>query len=143
MGYRLGPIVIIQHDLEDQAMLKEVFTSLNVPNELKFFAHPEEVYMYLETSKDFPFIIFSEMYLPTMSGAKLKHMINSNESLSRKSIPFVFLASTSNHEAVLESYRCSSQGYFVISNDKEAVTHLVERILDYWKLSRHPDPNKI
>jgi CheY-like chemotaxis protein len=142
MGYRLGPIIILSSDEEDQVRFKEVFNRLKIPNELKFFTDPENVYVYVETTKDKPFIIFSEMKLPTMSGAKLKDLINLNEQTSRKSIPFVFLADSSTHEEVLASYKCSSQGYFVKSKDIEAFTHLIELIFDYWKLARHPDPNR-
>ena len=142
MGYRLGPIIIISNDAEEETRLKEVFTKLKVPNELKFFTDPETVYVYLETTKDKPFIIFSDIRLPTMSGAKLKYLINLNEQTSNKCIPFVFLADSSTHEDVLASYKCSSQGYFVKSKDIEVFTHVMEQILDYWKLSRHPDPNR-
>jgi DNA-binding NarL/FixJ family response regulator len=140
MGYRLGPIILIEDDEESQSALKAVLQNLKVPNELKCFTNPEEVYVYLETTSDHPFIIFSAMKLPHMSGAQLKTQLNLNEHTSRKGIPFVFLETTAAHEAVLASYKCSSQGYFVKSSDKEALTHMIELILNYWKLARHPNP---
>jgi DNA-binding NarL/FixJ family response regulator len=140
MGYRLGPIVIIEDSEDDQQTLRAVFDRLNVPNELKFFETAEDAFIYIETTKDNPFLIISDMNLPRMSGAQLKTMLNLNEHTSNKAIPFVFLTSTAAHEAVLASYKCSSQGYFVKSANIDSLEHMLELIITYWKLSRHPNP---
>ena len=141
MSYRLGPIIIIEDDPDDQDILKEVFHSLQVPNKLKFFSQCEDAYSYLETTSEKPFLIFSDINLPKMSGAELKKKINENANLRRKSIPFVFLTTTSSHEAVLEAYESLAQGFFTKPNNVESLKRMIQMILDYWKISRHPDPN--
>ena len=141
MGTRIGPIVIIEDDADDQEGLREVFQALNVPNELKFFNNCSDAYRYLETTRDKPFLIFSDINLPGMSGAELKKKINVNASIRRKSIPFVFLTTTSNHYAVLDAYESLAQGFFTKPNNSESLKQMIEMILNYWKISRHPDPN--
>ncbi len=140
---RLGPIIIIEDDKDDQDIMKEVFTGLKVPNELKIFSNCDAAYHYLATTKDKPFIIFSDINLPSMSGAELKKKINENTLIRRKSIPFVFLTTTSAHNAVLDAYESLSQGFFTKPNSMDALKHMIEMILNYWKLARHPDPNQI
>ena len=143
MSFRLGPIIIIEDDQDDQDILREVFNSLNVPNELKFFSLCDDAYNYLKTITDKPFIIFSDINLPKMSGAQLKKRINENVAIRRKSIPFVFLTTTAAHEAVLDAYESLAQGFFTKPNDIESLKRMIQMILDYWKISRHPNPNLI
>ena len=85
-----GPILIIEDDQDDQYLLEEVFSALNIKNELKFFENGHFALEYLQTTKDKPFIILSDVNLPGMSGPDLKRSINENDRLRRKSIPFVF-----------------------------------------------------
>jgi CheY-like chemotaxis protein len=143
MGNRVGPIVIIEDDEDDQDILKEVFESIHVLNELKFFTTSEEAYQYLETTTDKPFLIFSDINLPGMSGSDMKRKINLNTHIRRKSIPFVFLTTTSAHHAVMDAYESLAQGFFTKPNNMKALKQMIEMILNYWKLSRHPDPNQM
>lgn len=141
MGYRLGPIVIIEDDVDDQELLKEVLLSLQVPNTIKIFSDCDSAYQYLETTTEKPFLIFSDINLPRMSGADLKRKINANPEVRRKSIPFIFLTTTSNHHAVLDGYESLAQGFFTKPNTIEALKQMVEMIINYWKICRHPNPN--
>jgi len=140
MGNRIGRILIIEDDVDDQEDLRVVFQSLNVPNELRFFSNCEDAYRYLETTRDKPFLIFSDINLPRMSGADLKRKINANTQLRRKSIPFVFLTTTSAHQAVLDAYKSIAQGFFTKPNSIESLKHMIEMILDYWKNKQTPRP---
>ena len=143
MGNRLGPIIIIEDDIDDQEILKEVLQSLNVPNELKVFDNCMDAYTYLETTPDKPFLIFSDINLPQMSGAELKKQINENAQMRRKSIPFVFLTTTSAHNAVLDAYENLSQGFFTKPNNINSLKQMIEMILNYWKIARHPNPDLV
>jgi CheY-like chemotaxis protein len=102
-----------------------------------------DAYHYLETTTDKPFLIFSDINLPIMSGADFKRKLNEVEKIRRKSIPFVFLTTTSNHAAVLDAYESLAQGFFTKPNNMDSLRKMVEMILNYWKISRHPDPNLI
>ena len=141
MGNRLGPIIIIEDDLDDQDLLVEVLQDLKVPNELKCFSNAPDAYAYLETTTDKPFLIFSDINMPLMSGADLKRKINETTLIRRKSIPFVFLTTTSAHEAILDAYESLAQGFFTKPDSMESLRHMIEMILSYWKISQHPDPN--
>jgi CheY-like chemotaxis protein len=139
---RIGPILIIEDDLDDQDLMKDVFLSIGVPNELKFFQSCIDAYDYLATTQDKPFVIFSDVNLPKMSGAELKKKINANDELRRKSIPFIFLTTTSSDAAVLDAYDNLAQGFFTKPHDINSLKNMVGMILDYWKICKHPNPSE-
>ena len=143
MGSRTGPILIIEDDQDDQEILTSVLNDLKVPNELIVFSNCLDAYHYLDTTKDKPFLVFSDINLPGMTGSDLKRKVNETDHIRRKSIPFVFLTTTSNHQAVLDAYESLAQGFFTKPLTAEALRKMVEMILNYWKIARHPDPNLI
>ena len=140
MGARSGPIIIIEDDIDDQEIIKDVLQSLKVPNNLKFFSTCDDAYRYLDTTADKPFLIFSDINMPGMSGAELKRKINQAEHIRRKSIPFVFLTTTSAHGAVLDAYESLAQGFFTKPDNINSLKNMIEMILNYWKIARHPNP---
>ena len=133
-----GPILIIEDDRDDQHLLTEVFTSLNIKNELKFFENGNKALHYLQTTLDQPFIILSDVNLPGMSGPELKRSINEDDRLRKKSIPFVFLTTTAEPRAVEEAYDLMVQGYFQKANKMDNLTAMVKMIVDYWMNCKSP-----
>jgi CheY-like chemotaxis protein len=134
-----GPIIIAEDDIDDRDLLREVFQSLNVTNELKFFDNGQQVLDYLLTTLDQPFIIISDVNLPLMSGTRLRQAINENEMLRRKSIPFVFLTTNVENDAVNKAYDMMVQGYFQKENSIDRIREVLGMILNYWKVCRHPN----
>jgi CheY-like chemotaxis protein len=114
-----------------------------VPNEIEFFFSCEGALKYLAHTADKPFIVLSDINLPGMTGAEMKEIINQSPTLRRKSIPFVFLTTTSNHETVLASYEILSQGFFTKPDSINAMQNMVQMILNYWMLAEHPNPDLI
>jgi CheY-like chemotaxis protein len=51
---------------------------------------------YLETTQDRPFIILCDINLPGMKGNDLKKIIDDNENLPKKSIPYIFYTTSDN-----------------------------------------------
>jgi CheY-like chemotaxis protein len=137
---RSGPIIVIEDDKDDQEVLEDVFKSIGVLNEYKFFSSCEDAYNYLSTTTDKPFIIFSDINLPRMSGVELKKKINESVNIRRKSIPFIFLTTSSAHNTVLEAYENMAQGFFTKPSNIELLKQMIEMILNYWKICRHPNP---
>ena len=133
-----GPILIIEDDQDDQYLLEEVFSALNIKNELKFFENGHFALEYLQTTKDKPFIILSDVNLPGMSGPDLKRSINENDRLRRKSIPFVFLTTSADPQAVEKAYDLLVQGYFQKANKISELKNMVKMIIDYWMNCKSP-----
>jgi DNA-binding response OmpR family regulator len=136
-----GPIIVIEDDKDDQELLAEVFRDIAVPNEIKYFDSCEVAYEYLKTTKDSPFIVFSDINLPGMNGSDLKRLINEDAYLRRKSVPYIFLSTTTQEQAVLESYECLSQGFFTKPASMAELKTMISSILHYWNLAKHPNPD--
>jgi CheY-like chemotaxis protein len=134
-----GPIIVLEDDLDDQEVLKEVIQELKIINEIKFFTSSVEVLNYLLVTTDKPLIIISDVNIPIVTGTELKKKINENEYLRKKSIPFIFLSTNSHPRAIDEAYDLMVQGYFVKPGAITEIKNLVSMIINYWKVCKHPN----
>jgi len=136
---RSGKIVVIEDDKDDQELMVQAIKEINVPNELMFFDSCPEALDFLIKTNDSIFLILSDMNLPKMTGAELKEIINCNEYLKRKAVPFVFLTTTADEAAVEKAYEDMSQGFFVKPADFGALKEILQMIITYWKYCKHPN----
>lgn len=135
---RSGPIIIIEDDADDQELLVEIFKELQVPNIVKFFNSCLQAFDYLLTTIEKPFLIISDINLPAMTGLELCKKIMENEFVKTKSIPFVFLTTTSDHKVVAQAYEMFVQGFFVKPGSIKELKEMIMMIVNYWKVCRHP-----
>jgi CheY-like chemotaxis protein len=131
-----GPIVIVEDDPDDQEMINELITEL-VNNPIIFFSNGEDAFDYLQTTKDTPFIIISDINMPIMNGLELREAINATEFLRRKSIPFVFLTTAGDKKTIEKAYDEHVQGFFVKPHDIKTFKKTLQLMLDYWDKCVH------
>src|ERR671927_491382 len=101
---RKGPVIIIDDDLDDHDMFQYVLQKIDPGNEIKFFLNGEEALHYLQTTDDKPLLILSDLNMPRMGGMELRKIINGNEYLKQKSIPFIFFTTSASPKEVADSY---------------------------------------
>lgn len=138
-----GPIIIIEDDADDRELLGEIFKELEVPNLLRFFNSCIHALDYLLTTIEKPFLILSDINLPAMTGLELCKKITEHESLKRKSIPFIFLTTTSDQKVITEAYQMFVQGFFVKPSSIKELKDMVRMIIAYWQVCRNPYSNYI
>src|SRR5689334_178915 len=126
-----GPIIIVEDDSDDQDLLREVFEELKIPNLLRFFTSCMEAINYLLTTIENPFLIISDINLPTMNGFDFKVSINENELLRRKNIPFIFLSTNSEKMAIAKAYQVLAQGYFIKPVKLIEIKEMILTIVNY------------
>jgi DNA-binding NarL/FixJ family response regulator len=80
--------------------LKHIFEKLKVSNEIKIFSTSESLFDYLLETTDLPSLIISDINLGKIDGIRLKEMINENDYLIKKSIPYIFLSTTQDLHTV-------------------------------------------
>lgn len=134
-----GPIIIIEDDLDDQDILNEVFQELGYPNEIVFFADGEEALAYLTDTSIEPFIIFSDINMPKLSGMDLRQKIHENEDLRIKSIPYLFFSTSAEQKHVVEAYSKSVQGFFVKPRSFHEIKETIKTIVEYWNKCVSPN----
>ncbi len=134
-----GPIIIIEDDLDDQEILTDVFNELEYKNEIIFFADGELALEYLTTTEVEPFIIFSDINMPKLSGMELREKIHENEDLRLKSIPYLFFSTSAEQQHVVDAYSKSIQGFFVKPTDYKKIKETIRTIVTYWECCVSPN----
>lgn len=129
---RGGPIIIIEDDLDDQNIFQEAFAALNYGNEIIFFSDGYKALDYLTENEIEPFIIFSDINMPRLSGMELREKIHQNEALRLKSIPFLFFSTSAEQKHVVDAYSKSAQGFFIKPQTFADIKEILKIILDYW-----------
>lgn len=137
MEQALGPIIILEDDLDDQEILTEVLEELEIPYRIDFYTQAKDVLNYLSNTDEQPFIIISDVNLPLMNGLELRQIINGNAYLRNKSIPFIFLSTSADEYAVRQAYDLTVQGYFVKQNSIPEIKTTIKLIFDYWTRCKH------
>ena len=134
-----GPIIFIEDDIDDQYLLKAVFKKLKYDYELVFFTEGEKALEYLIATKIKPFIIFSDINMPKLSGLELRAKVRENKELEIKSIPYLFFTTSAEQKHVINAYSESVQGFFVKPKSFEEITDVLKTIIEYWEKCVAPD----
>ncbi|MBA3972334.1 MAG: response regulator [Bacteroidetes bacterium] len=135
-----GPIIIIEDDSDDIEMIEEVLKELNIPNKTVSFQNCTDAFDYLKNKDEQPFVIFSDVNLPGLSGIDLKKQIDKDEELRKKSIPFVFFSTWADKNTIDAAYtEMTVQGFFQKGNTYGKTKDIVRAILEYWKYCKHPN----
>jgi len=136
---KTGPIIIIEDDLDDHDILKEVFKELKYKNEVIFFDEGEKALDYLSASRVEPFIIFSDINMPRLNGMELRAKVHENEDLRIKSIPYLFFTTSAEQAHVVDAYSKSIQGFFVKPASFNDIKDLIQTIVEYWQKCVSPN----
>ena len=134
-----GPVVVIEDDEDDQAILKEVFENLDYPNEVIFFSDGHEALDYLNQVEVLPFLILSDINMPRLDGFALRQKLKSDAALQVKCIPYLFISTAATQKAVIDAYSLSVQGFFVKQSSLAEIEATISAIMEYWKRCAAPN----
>lgn len=135
---KLGPIVIIEDDMEDHFIYEMVFKDLGYTNEVVFFTEGEQAVDFLRQPDVFPFLVISDINMPKMNGFDLRELIQKDDILVEKCIPYIFFTTSSARHTVLEAYRRCVQGFFVKPATISSMKATLDAVIRYWQLSYSP-----
>lgn len=139
MSSKNGPILIIDDDEDDQAVIQEALKDIGVKNEIILFRDCDVAFNYLMSTPENPFLILCDVNLPKVDGTEFRRKICEVDYLKKKSIPFVFFTTTARPEAVEEAYKLSVQGYFEKPFKFEDLKEKLTLITNYWQQCLHPN----
>ncbi len=134
-----GPVIIIEDDLDDQEILKEIFQKLGYPNDVIFFADGQMALDYLNQPAILPFLILSDINLPKLDGFELRAKLKTDADLAVKCIPYLFFSTALNQKAVIDAYSMSVQGFFVKETSMSELENTISVIMEYWKKCAAPN----
>jgi two-component SAPR family response regulator len=127
-----GPIIIIEDDEDDQEVLLDIFKKFGYKNEIIFFSDGYKALDFLNETDLHPFLILSDINMPTINGFELRKKIFNIEALQLKCIPFLFFTTTSRKREVMDAYGMSVQGFFVKPDSIQKLEDTIRRIMEYW-----------
>lgn len=137
---KTGEILIIEDDMDDRKFLASILDDLDIKNPLVWFDNTDDALHYLLTTPRSVFVILSEVNVPGRDGLEFKRQIDSDPKLRKKSIPFMFYATTANQKEVNEAYtEMTVQGFFKKGSDYEETKTTIRTIFDYWRITKHPN----
>jgi CheY-like chemotaxis protein len=134
-----SPVLIVEDDQDDCAILIEAIREIGVSNELRCFNNGQQALSYLKATHEKTFLILSDVNMPLMDGLELKKEINKDDTLRRRSIPFVFLSTSSAAKEIISAYDMMAQGFFIKSGQFETLKNNLKAIFEYWRMSKHPN----
>ena len=130
---KTGPIVIIEDDADDQAMLVEIFLTLGYENKIVYFNDGNEALVYLNAGDVHPFLILSDVNMPKIDGFELRNKVFTNDQLQIRCIPYLFFTTTGTKKSVMDAYALSVQGFFLKPDTMQGLTDTIRKIVEYWK----------
>lgn len=134
-----GPIIIIEDDIDDQDILKEVFKELQYENKVIFFGDSLKALEFLTDTEIEPFLVLSDINMPKLNGMELREKVHNNEDLRLKSIPYLFFSTSAEQKHVIDAYSRSIQGFFVKPNNYARLKEVVRKIVEYWQECESPN----
>lgn len=134
-----GALIIVEDDMDDQEILKEIFESLGLSNKLLLFPDGSETLTYLQATSEQPFLILCDINLPKLNGLELRDALHADERLRKKSIPFVFFSTNASRETVERAYDLTVQGFFLKDHTLQGLRDTLSLIIAYWSQCKHPN----
>ena len=135
----LNPIVILEDDIDDHEIFTEALNALGVKNELIIFTEAAKALDFLLVTHRQPFLILSDINLPGMNGLTFRSVIQQNEYLKTKSIPFIFFTTGTSKQQVKAAYDLTVQGFFVKPSSFIELQSRLKTIVEYWSNCLHPN----
>ena len=136
---KVGPIVVIEDDTDDQEIIDSIFKELDFKNEIIFFGEGETALDYLIHTEIEPFLILSDINMPKLSGPELRDQIHENERLRVKCIPYLFFTTTAEQQTVIDAYSKSIQGFFIKPSTYDKLKRTLKIIVEYWQECESPN----
>jgi DNA-binding NtrC family response regulator len=134
-----GPIIIIEDDIDDQDILKDIFKELQYGNKVIFFGDSVKALEFLTDTEIEPFLVLSDINMPKLNGMELREKVHNNEDLRLKSIPYLFFSTSAEQRHVIDAYSRSIQGFFVKPNNYERLREVIRKIVEYWQECESPN----
>lgn len=132
------PIIIVDDSAGERELVKIAFEDLGVENELIFFENGADCLKFIKKEERGIFFILCDVNMPIMTGMELKKILQDDDDLRLKSIPFILISTSNATSSIMKAYSFGVQGYFVKPQDFDELLDMLTAIITYWDLSESP-----
>ncbi len=137
-----GKIILVDDDKYEKELLKDALKNKNWDVDLEYFMNPILALEYFKTTKDEIFLIISDMDMPEMTGMQLKRALDNDVLLRHNTIPFIFASTSSSKGEIKTAYVYRVQGYFEKPVTTEEQANMIDIIIKYWIVCKHPNESE-
>jgi len=135
---RKGEIIVIDDDIDDREIMKELLLSLGYPNKVVLLSDSVEALEYLKKLEAKPFMVISDINMPKMNGYQLRDKVLEDPDLAEKCIPYLFFTTSGSPETVSSAYRKSVHGFFQKISDYKKFRDALQKVIEYWQIADTP-----
>jgi CheY-like chemotaxis protein len=131
-------IWIVDDDIEDHELIRDIFEELKWPHVLELFVSGEQLLERLTESKAAPFIIICDVNLPRLGGFGLREEMLKTPNNKFHSVPFIFWSTQASEAQVRQAYELRAHGFFKKEPTFKQWKLSLIRIIEYWTSSLMP-----
>jgi CheY-like chemotaxis protein len=132
------PIIVIEDDIDDIEIYKDVFREIDHTNELVYIKTSREALEYLRKLDTKPFLILADGNMPVMNGFELREAISKEPELNEKCIPYILISTDVSPYVIKQAYMLSVQGIFKKPASYKDWKQMISDVVNYWKLCMSP-----
>jgi CheY-like chemotaxis protein len=133
-----GPIVLIDDDDDDLHLFIDIFADMNLNNEVHLFKNTSSLIAFLQRPEVDPFLIISDIHMPTMNGFELREKLRQDPLINLKKIPYLFFSTTTGIKSSDKNLTSEYQGIFVKPTKRAEWRNVLDTIVRYWTLGMPP-----
>ena len=134
----LGPILLVEDDPADAALIIHGFAKAGVRNPMQHVKTGDDALAYLHGYAPYqnrlqypvPVLVLLDLKLPDVSGFSILHVIRNNREL--RAIPVVILTGSDDFASVKAAYDAGASSYLVKTSNPSEVQRLAMLINEYW-----------
>lgn len=143
MKHVKGKILLIDDDDIEKVFLERALKVRNWNIIIEYFNNVDEALEHLRLNADEVFLIISDIDMPGKSGMDFKKILEDDEYLCQKSIPFIFVSHSLSRRKVIQAYRYHVQGFFEKPMTADGQSEMFETIVQYWIKCIHPNKDDL
>lgn len=128
------PIVIIDDDIEDLELMREMTVELRFPSQVMVFNNPVAALEFLETSLIEPLFILCDINMPKLDGFQLRMKLLELES-TIKEAPFLFLSTSKTEKEILIANELKADAYYQKAGTFKGMKEMLENIMSLLKIT--------
>lgn len=138
-----GKIILVDDDSYEEDFIEKALKAKNYEIKIEYLSNVDDALEHLKLNADEVFLIISDINMPGKNGLDFKQILEDDEYLSKKSIPFVFISNSLSKKTIVKAYDIHVQGFFEKPNSPEEQAEMFEIIVQYWIRCIHPNKNDL
>lgn len=138
LGANNGEIWVVDDDIDDQEIIKEIFKDANMAHPLVCFTNAEDMLQELSRAAVAPFMIISDINLPKINGFAMRERMLQTANNKFHGVPFLFWSSYASDAQVKKAFDLGAHGFFLKEAQFSQWKDTLLQIVHYWEKSKMP-----